>query len=80
MARYFFDFKSDAALSVDEEGVELLSSEAAHDAAVVALVDALRDSAIEGATNQRISVEVRDDVGMVVQVSIVFRSRIIRKQ
>lgn len=80
MVRYFFDFKSDGVRSADEEGVELLNIEAAHETAVVALADALRDGAMEGATSQQMSVEVRYELGLVVEVSVFFRSRIIRKQ
>lgn len=42
------------------------------------LADALRDSAIEGRPISGSG--ARDDEGMIVQVSVVFRSRIIRKQ
>jgi hypothetical protein len=34
MARYFFDFRSDGSLSAEDEGLELLDADAAHQQAV----------------------------------------------
>src|ERR1700749_198845 len=39
MARYFFDFRSDGTLSADDEGLDLLDADAAHQQAVGALVE-----------------------------------------
>jgi hypothetical protein len=66
MVRYFFDFRSDDACSLDEEGEELLDAGAAHKEALGALADAIQDIALEGATNQHFAVEVRDDLGQVL--------------
>ena len=80
MAQYFFDLKSSDSFSRDEEGVELPHTEAAHDMALGALVDAARDAVLEGSKNQRFSVEVRDGTGPILEVGANFHSRIIRKQ
>ena len=80
MARYFFDFRSDEALSADDEGLELLDADAAHQQAVGALVEGIRDIVLEGAKDQRFAVEVRDDLGRVLQISAVLESEFFRKQ
>jgi uncharacterized protein DUF6894 len=48
MTKYFFDIKSDDVYSLDEEGQELLDAETAHDEAVRALADTLRDVVLQG--------------------------------
>ncbi|MBR0831412.1 hypothetical protein JQ596_38495 [Bradyrhizobium manausense] len=80
MAQYFFDFKSDKTFSRDEDGVELLDAEAAHDMALCALIDAARDAVIEGSLGQRFAVEVRNGTGRVLEVTAVFNSKIFRTQ
>jgi hypothetical protein len=79
MTQYFFDFRSNGIVSIDEEGVELPDAEAAHDQAVGALTDAARDAVLAGATAQRFDVQVRDGVGPVLEVTGVFGSKIFRK-
>jgi hypothetical protein len=74
MARYFFDFRSDGPLSADDEGLELLDADVAHQQAVGALVEGIRDIILEGAKDQRFAVEVRDDLGRVLQISAVLAS------
>ena len=80
MARYFFDFRSDEGLSADDEGLELLDADAAHQQAVGALVEGIRDAILEGAKDQRFAVEVRDDLGRVLQISAVLASEFFRRQ
>jgi hypothetical protein len=80
MARYFFDFRSDGAYALDEEGEELLDVEAAHQEALSALADAIQHIVLEGAINQYFAVEVRDDFGQVLEVTAVLGSRFLRKQ
>jgi hypothetical protein len=80
MALYFFDFKSMSVESRDTEGVELPDAEAAHDMALGALVDAARDAVIEGSLDQPFSVEVRNGIGPVLEVTAIFSSRIFRTQ
>ena len=80
MARYFLDLRSDGILAADEEGVELTDADAAHQAAMSVLVDAMRTLGREGAREQHFDVEVRDGFGLVFVLSAVFVSTIIRKQ
>ena len=79
MTLYFFDFRSDSAYSQDEEGVKLPDLQSAHDEAVCALADIIRDATLEGAVDPRISIEVRDQLGPVLEVRAVFESEIFRK-
>lgn len=60
MSVYFFDLKSAGIFSRDEDGMELPDVEAAHEMAFGALMDAARIAVIEGSTNQRYAVEVRN--------------------
>ena len=80
MARFFFDFRSGGAFALDEEGIDLLDAEAAHEQAVTALADAIRDGIMEGAMDQRFIIEVRDNIGRVLNVSAILGSEIFRKQ
>ena len=80
MTKYFFDFRSGDVCSLDEEGQELPDAETAHDEAVRALADALRDVVLQGSADQHAAVKVRDDLGLVLEVTAVLGSRILRKQ
>jgi hypothetical protein len=80
MQRYFFDFRSDEAFSTDDEGVDLSDADAAHEQAAGALADGIRDIILEGAKNQRFAIEVRDELGLVLQISAVLESKFFRKQ
>src|SRR6201996_5528704 len=80
MARFFFDFRSDGSVAADDEGLELLDADAAHQQAVGALIEGIRDIVLEGAKDQRFAVEVRDDLGRVLQISAVLESEFFRKQ
>jgi hypothetical protein len=80
MARYFFDFRTDDAFMPDEEGADLSDAETAHEEAIDALAHAIRDGALEGSGQQRFAVEVRDELGQVLEVTAIFGSRILRKQ
>jgi hypothetical protein len=80
MIKYFFDFRSGSSFSEDEEGLELSDIEAAHNEAVRALGEAVKDVLTEGIAEQHAAVEVRDEYGPVLEVSAVLRSKILRKQ
>jgi hypothetical protein len=80
MAKYFFDFRSGSTSSKDEEGQELSHIEAAHKMAVEALGEGLKDFILEGVAEQQLAIEVRDELGPVLEVSAVLRSKILRKQ
>lgn len=80
MTHYFFDSRANGRLSLDEEGVELPDVDAAHDQALGALIDMARDAVSEGKISQEFSVQVRDGIGPVLEVTGVFGSRILWKQ
>lgn len=80
MAKYFFDFRLGDLVALDDEGMELTDVEAAHEQALSALVDAAREAVLEGAADQQFAIEVRDDIGPVLEVTAVFGSQILRKQ
>lgn len=80
MTVYFFDFKLGDLISIDDEGLELPNVEAAHDQAVSALVDAARDAISEGAIDQQLAIEVRDEIGLILEVTAVFGSKVLRTQ
>jgi hypothetical protein len=80
MTTYFFDFRYGGAAAIDDVGRELADVEAAHAEAVDALARLVEEMTEQGRDDQWISVEVRDGIGPVVELSAVVRSRIIRKQ
>ena len=79
MAHYFFDLRDGVELVPDEEGMELRDIEAVQGEAARALAglawDAMRSFA--GTEAQKMSIEVRDGVGPVMEANFSFR--IIRK-
>jgi hypothetical protein len=52
----------------------------AHTEALNAFAHAIRDAVTQGRSNQRFAIEVRDDLGPVLEISGVIVSRILRKQ
>ena len=80
MARYFFDFRSNGSFSSDDEGSDLPDAAAAHEQAVGALADGIREVVVEGARDQRFTIEVRDDLGRVLEVSALLESKLFRKK
>ena len=80
MAIYYFDFRLDEILSPDEDGVELPDAGSAHKEALGALAEAIRDGVLEGQSEQRLVVSVRDELGPVLQISAVVGSTILRTQ
>jgi hypothetical protein len=74
MARYYFDLRDGDELAVDDEGFELPDLEAVQREAVLSLCDGTRD-AVEKATRvlTNMAIEVRDDVGPVMQVMFRFQ-------
>jgi len=79
MARYFFDFRSKDVTSLDDEGVELSDVESAHQEALGALADAIQDVVMQGQPDQHVAVEVRDELGPVLEVTAILGLRILRK-
>jgi hypothetical protein len=80
MVMYYFDFRSSGVVSVDDEGVDLADTDAAHKEAIGSLSDAIRDISIQGVHEQQIGVEVRDGLGAIFEVSATLRSKILRRQ
>ncbi len=80
MNRYFFDFRSGEIVSTDDEGRELPDMDCAHREALQALGDTIQDVVLQGKSDQQFAVEVRDDLGPVLEVTAVLGSRILRKQ
>ena len=69
MRRYYFDTQNGDGLTVDEEGVEFPDLHAAKQEAALALADMMLDISLNPA---KISVEVRDDAGIVMRARVVF--------
>ena len=74
MPRYYFDLSDSTGTAIDEEGLELRDLEAVQDEAARALGDMTRDAARSrrGGAPGRMSIEVRDDTGPVMQVRFSF--------
>jgi hypothetical protein len=80
MATYFFDFRAGDVVSLDEEGEELADIAEAHQRAAEVLADAIQTVILEGKAGQHFAVEVRDELGPVLELSAVLGSKILRKQ
>jgi hypothetical protein len=80
MASYFFDMRSDDVASLDEEGQELENIDAAHEEALRTFAQAICAAVMQSRPDQRFSVEVRDDLGPVLDITGVIASKIHRKQ
>ena len=76
MPRYYFDFRDGDNLSFDDEGMELSSIASVQEEAEKTLAemarDAVRSSKHDGSNNRRMSVDVRNDAGLVLQVKFTF--------
>jgi Domain of unknown function (DUF6894) len=77
---YFFDFRNDDLFSPDEEGEDLPDVDAAHREALVAFSQAIPDALTQGRSGQRFAVEVRDELGPVLEITGVIASKILRRQ
>jgi uncharacterized protein YfcZ (UPF0381/DUF406 family) len=74
MPRYYFDLRDGDEFAPDEEGLELSTIEAVQLEAARSLADMARDAvrtSHDGA-DHRMSIEVRDDDGPVLQVKFTF--------
>jgi len=69
MPRYYFDFRDDAGLTFDDTGEELPDLDAARDAALRALAEAIRAKSDVGAEMGQMFVEVRTHAAAVLTVS-----------
>jgi hypothetical protein len=75
MPRYYFDFCENNELAVDEDGMELPDMRAVQIEAARSLVDIARHAVwtkAETVLGHRMSIEVRDDTGSVLQARFTF--------
>lgn len=74
MARYYFDLLDDDGLFIDEEGLEFSDLRAVQAEAAKSLADMARDAVhgSPGLSMRRMTVDVRDKVGPVMQVRFNF--------
>jgi hypothetical protein len=79
MPRYFFDFREEDGVVVDNEGVQLATLEAVQDEAAHSLADFARDEARRFNPNtdlvRQLGIEVRHDDGAVMNVKCSFEIR-----
>ena len=80
MVNYFFDFRADELFLLDEDGEDLPDADAAHREALQAFTQAVRDTLMQGRSGQRFAVEVRDELGPVLEITGVIASKIVRRQ
>jgi hypothetical protein len=74
MAHYYFDLRDGDELVVDEDGVELRDMKAARGEAARTLAGLAWDSVrnFHGPQSHQMTIEVRDNVGSVMQVRFAF--------
>ena len=81
MPRYFFDLLEDDVVAVDEEGLELSSFRAVQAEAAKSLADMARDalhSFPPAIGRQDMAIEVRDELGPLMQVKLTFEVEALR--
>ena len=72
MRRYYFDLREGDALQTDEDGRDLSSFEAMQEEATISLAEMALDAMAKRGADHRMSMEVRDDRGLVLKVNCVF--------
>lgn len=81
MARYYFDIRDGDELAPDDEGIELPSIERVQEEAARSLADMARDATPQIAQDgnaHHMMIEVRDDVGPVMQLQFTFNMNRLR--
>jgi hypothetical protein len=80
--RYFFDLQEGDDVTPDDEGLELATIERAAAEAARSLADMARDTIAKGPNGSchAMAIEVRDDIGPVLQVRFTFEIDRLRKQ
>jgi hypothetical protein len=73
--RYYFDYRANGDVAVDNEGLELPDASAARREATRALSDATRDALLRSAFPESIIIEVRDDNGPVAQAHLTIEEK-----
>jgi hypothetical protein len=74
VARYYFDLWDEAGVSVDDEGMELVSLQRVQEEAARSLANMARDAAskIDGVAECAMAVEVRDDRGPLLRLTFTY--------
>lgn len=75
MPRYYFDIRNEGDLTIDQEGLEFSDTQAVQEEAARSLADMARDEVRSGMTpskNRRMTIEVRDDAGLLFEVKFTF--------
>jgi hypothetical protein len=80
MARYFFDFRSGETVSLDKDGQDFADMEAAYEAALDILADAVSEVMREGIVSQPLAIQVRDEFGLVLELTATVGGKIFRTQ
>lgn len=71
--RYYFDLRDDHGITADDEGIELPSMQRVQEEAARSLADMARDAVVRlDGIGTRLSIEVRDKNGPVLQVRFTF--------
>ncbi len=78
MKRYYFDIRKDDDLAADEEGLIMRDIDAVQKEAALSLADMARE-AIPGRDFHRMAIEVRDDIGPVLEVCYQWKIRRIER-
>jgi hypothetical protein len=74
MKRYYFDIREGAHVAADEEGLMMRDIDAVQKEAAQSLADMARD-AVSGRMLHRMAIEVRDEAGLVLEVSYLWQIR-----
>ncbi len=78
MKRYYFDIRQDDDLAADEEGLIMRDVDAVQKEAALSLADMARET-VPGGGLHRMAIEVRDDIGPVLEVAYLCQIRRIER-
>lgn len=78
MSRYYFDFRENDHLMFDDVGVELADLEAAHREGFRGLTAIASEAVFALASKRHLSMEVRNENGLVFELSAAFQSKVLR--
>lgn len=83
MPRYYFDMREEYESVADDEGIELGTLETVHEEAARSLADMARDAIRRrngAGHHHQMAIDVRDDSGPVLQVTLTFTFTIDRRR
>jgi hypothetical protein len=78
MSRYYFDFRDNDDLMFDDVGVELADLDAAHREGFRGLMAVASEAVFALASKRHLTMEVRDENGLVIELSAAIQSRLLR--